>query len=259
MALGSLRVSSALPGGDDSKRKEAELQVSLVIKFVVDGAQEVRLDGGEEFQEWAVSANEVLSSPCLSMLGLSAVSCPASEAAGVVVEVGASESQMPASSPVSPTLSSCFCVAEQRAVVVRDGGEQLQLEELRVSGECSEQVVEGGAGSGGMVKTAATVCSFLPCLPSLLDPVDGCCAVGCVREEVRVSQMAGEALRPQPTDGLWQPPSTSMEPVSERVEKEKGILGDACVAQAGRGCVQACRTYAHVLADLIVVTGFLIP
>ncbi|GAB2275920.1 hypothetical protein Dimus_010666 [Dionaea muscipula] len=181
------------------------------------------------------------------MLGSSAVSCPASESAGVAVEVGTGESQMPASSVVSPTLSSCVCVAEQRAVMVRDGGEQLQLEELGVSGEGSEQVVEGGAGSGGMVKTAATVCSFLPCLPSLLDPVDGSCAVGCVREEVRVPQMAGEALRPQPTDGLWQPPSTSVEPVSERVEKEKGILGDAYVAQEGRGGVQACRTYVHVV------------
>ncbi|GAB2268452.1 hypothetical protein Dimus_003410, partial [Dionaea muscipula] len=125
MALGPLRVSGALPGGDDSKRKEVELKVSLVVNSLVDGAQEVRLDGGEEFQERAVSADEVLSSPCLSMLGSSTVSCPASEAAGAAVEVGDGESQMPASSLVSPTLSSCVCVAEQRAVVVWDGGEQL--------------------------------------------------------------------------------------------------------------------------------------
>ncbi|GAB2296346.1 hypothetical protein Dimus_030469 [Dionaea muscipula] len=41
---------------------------------------------------------------------------------------------------------------------------------------------------------------------------------GCVKEEVR-------ALRPQPTDGLWQPLSSSTEPVSERVKKGKGVHG----------------------------------
>ncbi|GAB2303231.1 hypothetical protein Dimus_037228, partial [Dionaea muscipula] len=168
------------------------------------------------------------------MLGSSAVSCPASEVAGVAVVVGAGESQMPASFLVPPTVSYCVCVAEQRVAVVRDGGEQLLREELSVSVEGSEMVVEGGAGSGGMVKTAATVGSFLPCLPSVLDPLVGSCAVGCVREEVWVPQMAGEALRPQPTDGLWQPPSTSVGPVSERVEKEMGIRGDACAAQESR-------------------------
>ncbi|GAB2296344.1 hypothetical protein Dimus_030467 [Dionaea muscipula] len=245
MALGPLRVSGAHPGGVDSERKEAELQVSLVVNSVVDGAQEVRLDGGEMSQVRAVSADEVLSSPCLSMLGSSAVNCPASEAAGVADVVGAGESQKPASSLVPPTVSYCDCVAEQRDAVVRDGGEQLLREELGVSKEGSEPLVDGGAGSGGLVKTAATVCSYLHCLPSVLDSLVGSCAVGCVREEVRVPQMSEEALRPQPTDGLWQPPSTSVGPVSERVEKEKGILGDACVAQEGRGGVQASRTYAH--------------
>ncbi|GAB2296282.1 hypothetical protein Dimus_030407 [Dionaea muscipula] len=62
-------------------------------------------------------------------------------------------------------------------------------------------------------------------------------ADGFVREEVRVSPTARGALRPQPNDGLWQPPSSPVEPVSKSVEKDKGIHGGAFVAQEVHGGV----------------------
>ncbi|GAB2302720.1 hypothetical protein Dimus_036715 [Dionaea muscipula] len=68
---------------------------------------------------------------------------------------------------------------------------------------------------------------------------------GLVREEVRVSPMAKEALRPQPTDGLWRPPSSSMEPVSER--EDKVVPGGVSIMQVVHGDVQSSRTYAYVV------------
>ncbi|GAB2302322.1 hypothetical protein Dimus_036336, partial [Dionaea muscipula] len=59
--------------------------------------------------------------------------------------------------------------------------------------------------------------------------------VGLVSEEVRVLPMAREALRPQPTDGLRQPPSSSMKPV---IGVEGGVgQDDRCGG----------RSYAHVV------------
>ncbi|GAB2302283.1 hypothetical protein Dimus_036298, partial [Dionaea muscipula] len=247
MALGPLRASGAFPGGGDSERKEAELQVSLMTSSLIDGAQEVKLDGDEKLQDHAVCADEVLSSPCHSLLGSSEVSCPVSETAGVDGVVGVGESIWPAPSLVHSTGSYCDSVAAHRNAVVRDGGELLLREELGIAMAGSKPMEDGGVGSGGLLKNSATVGSNLQFLPNMLDSLDDSCAVGCVREEVRVPQMAGEALRSQPTDGLWQPPPTSVGPVSERVEKEKGILGDACDAQEGHGGVQSCRSYAHVV------------
>ncbi|GAB2299479.1 hypothetical protein Dimus_033546 [Dionaea muscipula] len=68
---------------------------------------------------------------------------------------------------------------------------------------------------------------------------------GLVREEVRVSSMAREALRPQPTDGLWRPPSSPMEPVSEW--EKKVVPGGVSVAQVVHRGVQSSRTYAYVV------------
>ncbi|GAB2286366.1 hypothetical protein Dimus_020782, partial [Dionaea muscipula] len=246
-AVGPLRVSDAIHGGDDLERMENEVQASLVLHSLVDGAQEVRLEGGEMVQDRAVSADEVQSSPFIAILGSSVVNCPVLEEAGAAGEGVAGESQMPASSLFPPSDSFSDCGDEQQAAVDREGDEQLLREEFGLALEGSVPVVDGGAGCGGLVEPAATVCSSLNCLPSVHDNLVGRFVVGCVREEVRVPQMVGEALRPQPTDGLWQPPSTSVGPVSERVEKEKGIPGDACDAQEGRGGVQACRTYAHVV------------
>ncbi|GAB2303375.1 hypothetical protein Dimus_037366, partial [Dionaea muscipula] len=219
MAVGPLRVSGVLPGGGDFQKKEAELQASLVFSPVVDDAPEERLEGAEMLLGREVRAEEVLSSPCLVVLSPSAASCPAVEVAGAAVVEEAGDSQRPASSLVPHSVSFSDC--------------EVGSELLRADG--SESVVEVGVGSGGLGVNAATVCSSLFCLPSVHVNPAGRCDVGSVREEVRVPQMAGEALRPQPTDGLWQPPSTSVGPVSERVEKEKGIRGDACVAQEGRG------------------------
>ncbi|GAB2273702.1 hypothetical protein Dimus_008483 [Dionaea muscipula] len=49
-------------------------------------------------------------------------------------------------------------------------------------------------------------------------------ADGFIREEVRVLPTVKGALRPQPTDGLWQPLSSPVEPVSGIVEKDTGLL-----------------------------------
>ncbi|GAB2299488.1 hypothetical protein Dimus_033555 [Dionaea muscipula] len=92
------------------------------------------------------------------------------------------------------------------------------------------QKVEGGIGGDALLLPTASICSILPCMPSeqvcsLLPAVDTTFDGGFVRGEVRVSSTARRALRTQPTDGLCQPPSSPVEPVSERVEKEKGILG----------------------------------
>ncbi|GAB2296342.1 hypothetical protein Dimus_030465 [Dionaea muscipula] len=238
LALGPLRVSGNLPGGVDSERKEAEMKDSLVVSSVFNDSQEVRMDGGEKIQVHAVCADEVLSSPCHSMLGLTVVSCPVSEAAGVDGVVGVGKSIWPASSLVNPTDSICDSVAEHWDDSARDGGELMTLEEQGAAVAGSDPTQVGWDGSGGVLKNGATVCTNVQLLPNSLDPIVGSCAVGCVREEVRVPQMAGEAMRPQPTDGLWQPPPTSVGPGSESVEKEKGIRGDACDAQEGRGGVQ---------------------
>ncbi|GAB2302885.1 hypothetical protein Dimus_036879, partial [Dionaea muscipula] len=161
MALGPLRASGAFPGGGDSERKEAELQVSPMASSVIDGAQEVRLDGDEKLLDHAVCADEVLSSPCHSMLGSSEVSCPISETAGVDGVVGVGESIWPASSLVHPTGSHCDSVAAHRDAVVRDGGELLLREELGIAMAGSNPMEDGGVGSGGLLKNSATVCSNL--------------------------------------------------------------------------------------------------
>ncbi|GAB2296328.1 hypothetical protein Dimus_030451 [Dionaea muscipula] len=69
--------------------------------------------------------------------------------------------------------------------------------------------------------------SSVPTVPlcSLSSIVDIASDGGLVREEVRVPPTARGAVRPQPTDGLWQPPSPQVEPEPERVEKDKGPLG----------------------------------
>ncbi|GAB2288109.1 hypothetical protein Dimus_022453, partial [Dionaea muscipula] len=84
-------------------------------------------------------------------------------------------------------------------------------------------------------------------MPSLFVSAVDTIADGFVREEVRVSPKAREALRPQPTDGLWQPPLSPVKPVSERVEKEKGFHGGASVVPEVHGGVQATRSFAHVV------------
>ncbi|GAB2286236.1 hypothetical protein Dimus_020657, partial [Dionaea muscipula] len=83
-------------------------------------------------------------------------------------------------------------------------------------------------------------CSCLPSVPTvpcyfLPSSVDTTSDGGLEREEVRVSPTARGAVRPQPTDGLWQPPSSQAEPESERVEEDKGTRGGAFIAQMDYG------------------------
>ncbi|GAB2275971.1 hypothetical protein Dimus_039162 [Dionaea muscipula] len=111
-------------------------------------------------------------------------------------------------------------------------------------GDGGQQMGEDGAGSDAMMKTKDNVFSSMNSL--LISTVDTI-ADGFVREEVWVSLTTREALRPQPTDGLWQSPSSSVEPVLERLEKEKGIHGDAPAAQEVHRGVQAGRSFAHAV------------
>ncbi|GAB2302468.1 hypothetical protein Dimus_036478 [Dionaea muscipula] len=63
----------------------------------------------------------------------------------------------------------------------------------------------------------------------------GLCDGGLVSEEARVSPVAREAMRSQPTDGLRQPPSSPVVPVSGA---ERGV---------GKDGTYACRSFAHVV------------
>ncbi|GAB2302441.1 hypothetical protein Dimus_036452, partial [Dionaea muscipula] len=80
-----------------------------------------------------------------------------------------------------------------------------------------------------MVLPTEPVGSSLPCLPSFSVSDVATIADGFMRDEVQVSPTARGALRPQPTDGLWQPRSSPVELVSERVEKDMGTHGGAYV------------------------------
>ncbi|GAB2296349.1 hypothetical protein Dimus_030472 [Dionaea muscipula] len=110
------------------------------------------------------------------------------------------------------------CADEQRYGIVGVAVDQPFSVGIGVGEADSLQEVDGGAGSAAMMMPTETFCSTLPYVPSMCSVVDTFIDGGCVREEV-------QALRPQPTDGLWQPLSSSTEPVSERVKKEKGIHG----------------------------------
>ncbi|GAB2288111.1 hypothetical protein Dimus_022455 [Dionaea muscipula] len=70
-----------------------------------------------------------------------------------------------------------------------------------------------GFGRMGSVQLGDTVHSCVPLLPLCCDSI-GLCGGGLVSEEARVSPVAREALRSQPTDGLRQPPSSPVVPSS---------------------------------------------
>ncbi|GAB2299482.1 hypothetical protein Dimus_033549 [Dionaea muscipula] len=256
-ALGITTVSAALSDGVDSETMEADLPVIILDEPVTDGVPGKRGADGEEIQDCvvgldvlpsscfpvsahsplrfaesenrgcgvlkiAVGVDPVLSSPCPLFLGSTAMCCPDSEVAGV----GDSEG-MAISSPMSSL--ALVCAGEQDAGIVGGGVAQPASVEFGVGGE-------GGVGSVAVVQPTEPVCSILPidfvsssltCVHSLLASDVDPHADGIVREEVRVLPSARGALRPQPTDGLWQPLSSPMEPVSESVGKDKGIHGDS--------------------------------
>ncbi|GAB2302177.1 hypothetical protein Dimus_036194, partial [Dionaea muscipula] len=118
-----------------------------------------------------------------------------------------------------------------------DDGEQLCA---AVGGQISG--VPPGSGGAARLSPIAMVSSCANSLPDLADDVIG---DGLVREEVWVSPTSKVALRPQPTDGLWQPTSSLVEPGVER--EEKVVHSGVSVAQAGHGSVQSSRKYAHVV------------
>ncbi|GAB2271433.1 hypothetical protein Dimus_006270, partial [Dionaea muscipula] len=136
---------------------------------------------------------------------------------GVEIGVGDAASVM----PTDLVCSSMFAVnAPAAELALGDGGAD------------GLQMVQGGTGCDALLLPTASFCSNSPYLPSdhacpLFPTVDTIFDGGCVREEVRVSSTARGAVRTQPTDGLCQPPSPPVKPVSERVEKEQGILGGA--------------------------------
>ncbi|GAB2299468.1 hypothetical protein Dimus_033536 [Dionaea muscipula] len=110
-----------------------------------------------------------------------------------------------------------------------------------------EQEQGFGDGSAAMPPPSVTVCSKFRFL-SVSSCDNG--GDGLVRGEVRVLPAAREALRPQPTDGLWQPPFSAMEPVSEREKLEKVVHGGVSVVQVVPRGVQASRSYAHVVHEV---------
>ncbi|GAB2273700.1 hypothetical protein Dimus_008481 [Dionaea muscipula] len=280
-ALSMTTISETLFDGVDSEKREADFSVFLSDESVTDGVPEKGVIDGEEPQdsavgfdvfpylcfpyrgcgvsENAVGVDLILSSPCSSILGSTAMRCSDSDVAGV----GASECQATSSPMVFIPLCSrsqrppvLVCVEEKGNGMVGGGVEQPASVAIGVGGDDSGLEVEGGVGGDAMELPTETiffilpkepVCPILPCVHSLLASAVYTNADGFVREEVRVSSTARGALRPQPTDGLWQPPSSPVEPVSEGVEKDKGIHGGAFVAQEVHGGVQASRSYAHVV------------
>ncbi|GAB2281338.1 hypothetical protein Dimus_015934 [Dionaea muscipula] len=148
--------------------------------------------------------------------------------------------------------------ADRGATVVADTG-MLRVADGGVVASDGVQVVDNGlAGTvvhptqhdGGIVISAIEctgvfnmdlpITSLIdggPATSSLpyVDIVDGRLGAGMVSEEGRVLPVAREALRPQPTDGLRQPSSSSVEPA--RVVESGGGPGD---------CVGG-RSYAHVV------------
>ncbi|GAB2302766.1 hypothetical protein Dimus_036760, partial [Dionaea muscipula] len=102
-----------------------------------------------------------------------------------------------------------------------------------VGGGEVNKVVQG-IGRFGSVRLGAVVNSCVPLLPLSCDSV-GLCDGGLVSEEARVSPVAREALRLQPTDGLRQPPSSPVVPVSGA---EGGV---------GKDGTYGCRSFAHVV------------
>ncbi|GAB2296329.1 hypothetical protein Dimus_030452 [Dionaea muscipula] len=97
-----------------------------------------------------------------------------------------------------------------------DDGSCLRMTIPLESGEIRQKVgysADPGVDAWQMTRPTELECSSLPSVPttpscSMLSIVDTTSDGGLVREEVRVSPTARGALRPQPTDGLWQPPSS---------------------------------------------------
>ncbi|GAB2275954.1 hypothetical protein Dimus_010700, partial [Dionaea muscipula] len=278
-ALGLTTISDVLSDGVDSEKMEANLSMLLLDDLVTDGAPEKRADDGEAHLE-SVEGLDVLSSSCfpvsappplrfgvskdrgyggveidvggdhglssasLSALGSTTLRCSLSE----VDSEGASECK-PNSSPLV-SRSQCHPVLGEQGSVVEGGGAmQPAPVEMDAGGDSGGHEVVVGAGSFAILLPTDSISACLPCVNLVTVSAVDLTADGLVSEEVRVppSAWGGGAVRPQPTDGLWQPPSSPMEPVSASVEKDKGIHGGVFGATEVRGGAQASRSYAHVV------------
>ncbi|GAB2278866.1 hypothetical protein Dimus_013540 [Dionaea muscipula] len=107
--------------------------------------------------------------------------------------------------------------------------------------------------------TVRSFCSSLPVRggPSDCGLVDG----GMVSEEARVSPVVREALRPQPTDGLRQPPSSPMVPVSGAVGGvgKDDSFGDGLAGEHGGGAMVAGDVLSEALYTVCPLLCLLSP
>ncbi|GAB2290430.1 hypothetical protein Dimus_024708 [Dionaea muscipula] len=134
-------------------------------------------------------------------------------AVGEALSVDAGDVLLFASSPFLG--KSTATEGEHCAIEVIDG-EVLPNLTATVEGE----VVADVHGAGGEDFIAAVLnTSFLvsSSSPSLFGAADVHADSGLVREEGLVSMVAREALRPQPSDGLRQPPLSSIEPLPDKM------------------------------------------
>ncbi|GAB2302469.1 hypothetical protein Dimus_036479, partial [Dionaea muscipula] len=247
-ALGSPMGSVVLSDGGGLELLVADLPEQSSIISVFGSALEMKIVDGDELLEIAEGSDLVLSAPCFAVSFPSSsrfdgLQVDATEVRGRGDEVGQSS--------VVSTIS-----ALDGDQVMGDGGDATFSRRLGMGLAANSSddrllpghsVVQGGDDGAAIVLPTEPVSSSLPCLPSFSVSDVATIDDGFMREEVRVPPTARGALRPQPTDGLWQPPSSPVELVSERVEKDMGTHGGASVSQQVLRGVQASRSYAHVV------------
>ncbi|GAB2268453.1 hypothetical protein Dimus_003411 [Dionaea muscipula] len=113
-----------------------------------------------------------------------------------------------------PVASVYFCPSSCVPATVADamvGGGEVNAD-MQVTGRLGSVTAEAGVPTDAP-SVVPTDAPLLPMSCGIVGMGDG----GVVREEARVSPVAREALRSQPTDGLRQPPSSPAVPVSEVV------------------------------------------
>ncbi|GAB2296301.1 hypothetical protein Dimus_030425, partial [Dionaea muscipula] len=228
-----LAVDGFLKMGEGSSPLFGASQV-LVGDVVLDGDADGVVEGARK-------AGSMLTSDDLSSILASDVVVEAMMSIrGSITSIGAGL-QSPSSVALGTTMDGNRELLEM--VEYGDDGEQLRA---AVGGWISG--VSPDPGSAARLSPIAMVSSCANSLPDIADDVIG---DGLVREEVRVSPTTRVALRPQPTDGLWQPTSSLVEPGAEW--EEKVVLGGVSIAQACHGGVQSSRT--AIIGDELVVEG----